>query len=146
MPNATPIFSPISLLTLQLLASTALVAAVLWFMWRLPRKDAAAYAGWTPWLAIGSAWAGLFAVVSAGLLWVLPYPDRWLPWILLLLCPAAVGAAVLVFWVYRGQTTSGPAAMHRTQARFGLTLGLLAVLITYAFVLTHKALFTPVGA
>lgn len=146
MPDPPTNLSPITRLTLQLLASAALVVAVLWFMWRLPRKNTATYAGWTPWLAIGSAWAGLFAVVSAGLLWVLPYPDRWLPWILLLLCPAAVGAAVLVFWVYRGQTNSGPAAMHRTQARFGLTLGLLAVLIAYAFVLTHKALFTPVGA
>ncbi len=145
MPDPQANLSPITLLTLQLLASAALVASMLWFMWRLPRKDPVAYAGWAPWLAIGSAWAGLFALVGAGLLWVLPYPDRWLPVILLLLCPAAVGAAVLVFWVYRGQTNPVAATMHQTQARFGLTLGVLAALIAYAFVLTHKALFTPVG-
>jgi hypothetical protein len=139
--------SPTTLLTLQLVASALLVVAVLWFMWRLPKKEPLAYTEWAPWLAFGSAWAGLIAASIAGLLWLLPYADRWLPVVLLVLCPTAVATGSLVLWIYRGQPEGSHAvSQQKNQARVGLTLAFIAVAITYTFVLTHKNIFTPVGS
>ena len=49
------------MLTLQVLGSAALVIAVLWFMWRLPRRGESLF-GWAPPMALFSPWLGLFAV------------------------------------------------------------------------------------
>lgn len=132
--------------TLQVLGSLALVAVVLWFMWKLPASGERFY-GWGPTLALASAWAGLAGVVASLLLWVMPMPDLWIAAILLVLDPAAVCAGVLVLWIYRRhEGVEDTVFLQLVQARVGITLALAAVTIGYWFVMTHKAPFTPVGA
>ena len=109
---------------MQVGASVLLVAVVLYFMWRMPRRGDA-LAGWAPPLAFMSAWSGLLAVVFSALLWVLPYP---------------------VLWIHRGATASEPVDMQRLQARVGVALGAVAVAIGYVYVMTHKTIGTAPGA
>ncbi len=133
------------MLTIQVVASLLLVAAVLWFLWRLPRSSGAL--DWlAPPLALSSAWVGLAALPASAALWVLPNPDRWVAVSLLLLDPAALALGVGVMWIYRGRKgESHTVTLQRTQARVGITLGLLAVTVGYLYVLTHKTPFTPTG-
>ncbi len=131
--------------TLQVLASLGLVAAVLFFMWKLPASGERFY-GWGPPLALMSAWAGLIGVVFSLLLWIMPMPDLWVTAILLVLDPAAICAGTLVLWIYRHHDgIEETIYMQRTQARIGITLAMVAVTIGYVFVMTHKDPFTPVG-
>lgn len=133
------------MLAIQLLISALIILGVLWFMWKLPRRGEALF-GWAPPLALLSAWLGLAGVATSLLLWLLPTPDRWIAVVFLLLDPAALAAGILVLWIYRGMDSHTEAvAMQRIQAKVGIGLGLLAVAIGYAFVMTHKAVFTPVG-
>jgi hypothetical protein len=128
-----------------LLVSFILVVAVLWFMFRLPPTGTTLF-GWAPLLALATVWAGLAAVVLSGLLWVLRYPEVWVAVVLLFLDPLALASGVLVLWIYRGpKEARQTVAMQRVQAVVGLSLGLLAVVIGYVYVMTHKAPFTPVG-
>jgi hypothetical protein len=132
-------------LTLQILASGALVAVVLWFMWKLPRKGEALFS-WGPPLALLSAWGGLLSLLTTVLLWLLPFPDVWIVVTFLGLYPASIASGTLVLWIYRGLAdTQGTIASQLTQAKVGITLGLLAVVLGYVYVLTHKTPFTPVG-
>ena len=132
-------------LTIKIFASAALVMAVLWFMWRLPHRGDA-LDGWAPPLALLSAWLGLAGVVMSALLWVLPYPDRWITLLFLLLDPAAIAAGVLVLWIYRGRAGTAPTIDAQClQARVGVALGIAAVAIGYIYVISHKAPGTPVG-
>lgn len=129
----------------QVTASYALVAVVLWFMWRLPRRGESWF-GVAAVMALGSAWAGLAAVIASALLWWVAMPDWLLAVVLLLLDPGAIALGVLVLWVYRGHKSTSPAIVQqRLQAKTGVALGLSAVVIGYIFVMTHKQLFTPVG-
>jgi hypothetical protein len=133
------------MLTIQLLVSAAIVLAVLWFMWRLPR-DTESLWGWGPPLALLGPWSGLAAVIISTLLWRADKPDAWLPIVFLILDPVSIGSGVLVLWLYRGRpTTEQTVQMQRLQAKAAITLGLLAVAIGYAYVMTHKTPFTPVG-
>ena len=137
--------SLVTQLTVQLLVSALIVIAVLWFMWRLPR-DGERFFAWAPPLALISAWGGLVGLIYSGLLWVLPFPDRWLVLVFLILDPMAIGAGTLVLWIYRGhEATSDTIDAQALQARVGIGLGLVAVAIGYFFVLTSKAPMTPVG-
>ncbi len=132
-------------LLLKVSASLALVAVVLWWMWRRPVRESL-YA-WAPGLALSSAWLGLISAALSAALWVLPYPDRWVTALFLLIDPAAGACAILTFWILREQPhDNAPAQAQRLQATVGLALTLLAVALGYAFVLTSKAPFTPVGA
>ena len=130
---------------MQVGASVLLVAVVLYFMWRMPRRGDA-LAGWAPPLAFMSAWSGLLAVVFSALLWVLPYPDLWVVALFLVLDPLACAAGVLVLWIHRGATASEPVDMQRLQARVGVALGAVAVAIGYVYVMTHKTIGTAPGA
>lgn len=124
-----------SKLSLQVLGSVALVAAVIWFMWRLPRKGDAWY-GAAPFLALAGAWLGLFGCVASVALWFVASPRAWLPLVLLGLGPGAIAASVLVLWVYRGDASTLEAiSMQRMQARVGLVLGSLTVMGAYLFVM-----------
>ena len=136
--------SPSIRVSLQVLASLLLVAAVLWFMWRLPRKSESLF-GWAPPLALGSAWAGLLSLIVSALLWWLPSPDVWIVILFLALDPAAVAGGVLVHWIYRGHDDDQTIANQRLQASVGVVLGLLAVAVGYTYVMTHKTIFTPTG-
>jgi hypothetical protein len=132
-------------LTIQVIASLGLVAAVLWFMWKLPASGERFFA-WAPPLALMSAWAGLVAVVISIVLWWLPGPDVWITGILLVLDPAALCGGILVLWIYRRYEGTEPTVTaQRTQARAGIILSLIAVTIGYIFVMTHKTPFSPVG-
>ena len=132
-------------LWIQVTASYALVAVVLWFMWRLPRRGESWF-GIAPVMALSSAWLGLVAVATSVLLWWVAMPDWLLAMVLLLLDPGALALGVLVLWVYRGEETARPAIeQQRLQAKTGVALGLFAVVVGYVFVITHKPLFTPVG-
>ncbi len=131
--------------TLQVAASFLLVGAVLYYMFRLPRRGEALY-GWAPPLALLSVWSGLIAAVLSPLLWVVRHPDIWIVAFLLLLEPAALAAGTLVLWIYRGLDTAEQTILvQRLQAKTGIGLGLIAVAVGYAYVLSHKTPFTPVG-
>lgn len=131
---------------IQVIVSILLVAAVLWFMWRMPRGNESLY-GWAPPLALGSAWAGLAAVLLTALLWVVSVPDRWLPAVFIVLDPFAIGAGVLVLWIYRGHDASNETIeAQQVQAKVGIALGIVAVALGYVYVMTHKTPFTPVGS
>lgn len=138
---------------LQVAGALLLVAAVLWWMWRLPRRGQTGAGDVPPasaaWLALLSPWAGLAALATAALAWLIAWADLLLTVTLLALSPLAVGAGVLVLWVHRGASPGDEHAAARSsqrlQAWVGLVLGLAAVAIAYAFALTHKMPFTPVG-
>jgi len=122
-----------------------LVIAVFYWMWRLPTTGER-YFGWAPPLALGSVWLGLAALVLSLLLWVLPYPDRWVALTFLVLDPGAIGTGALVLWIYRGhEDEEGTIALQRTQAKVGITLGSLAVVAGYCFVMVSKTPGTPIG-
>lgn len=132
-------------LSLQLVVSALIVLGVLWFMWRLPRRGEPLFP-WAPPLAIISVWGGLLALAGSALLWLLPYPDRWVVLLFLILDPAAIATGTLVLWIYRGhEGTWETIALQRLQARVGIALGLLAVAVGYLYVLSHKTPMTPVG-
>jgi hypothetical protein len=127
---------------LQVVASAALVAGVLFFMWKLPASGERFY-GWAPPLALMSAWAGLGGLAFSVLLWFTSVPDIWITGLLLVLDPAAVCAGILVLWIYRRHEGSEETVhMQLTQARVGIFLALLAVTIGYVFVMTKKQVFT----
>ncbi len=133
----------------QILASGLIVAGVLWWMWRLPRRSDA-WLTIAPWLALGSAWLSLASVVSSAGLWWASAPDWLVTVVFLLLDPGAIGAGVLVLWVHRDWKTwagddAQTVARQRQQAWVGIALGLTAVAIGYVYVMTHKRIFTPVG-
>ncbi len=133
-------------LLVQSLASLLLIAGVFWFLWKLPPARAGVLA-LTPFLALGSAWAGLLALIATGLLWLVPWPDHWLSMVMLLLDPASIAAGVAVFWAYRHPTVHAdtePIHQQRLQAATGLTLTAIAVVIGYVYVTTHYA-GTPVA-
>ncbi len=138
-------YSSIMPVWLQVTASFLLVGAVIYYMFRLPRRGEALY-GWAPPLALLSVWSGLVAAVLSPLLWVVRYPDLWVAALLLLLEPAALAAGTLVLWIYRGLNTAERTILiQRLQAKFGIGLGLAAVAVAYVYVFFHKTPFTPVG-
>src|SRR5690606_13042922 len=97
-------------------------------------------------LALGSVWLGLAALVLSLLLRVLPYPDRWVALTFLVLDPGAIGTGALGLWIYRGpEDEEGTIALPRTQAKVGSTLGSLAVVAGYCFVMVSKTPGTPIG-
>ncbi len=133
----------------QVLGSGLIVAGVLWWMWRLPRRSDS----WliiSPWLALGSAWLGLASVVASVGLWWASRPDWLVTVVFLLLDPGAIAPGVLVLWVHRDwRNLSGDdataVAQQRQQAWAGITLGVVAVALGYVYVMTHKRVFTPIG-
>lgn len=130
---------------LQVTASFLLAGAVIYFMFRLPRRGEAMY-GWAPSLALLSVWSGVAAFALSPLLWFVHYPDFWIAVFLLFVEPVALAAGTLVLWIYRGLITSEPTIlMQRLQARIGIGFGLMAVAVGYVYVLSHKTPFTPVG-
>ncbi len=144
----TMAMSPATRTGLQVAGALLLVAAVLWWMWRLPRRGGPPPAS-AAWLALLSPWVGLAAFATAALAWLIAWADLLLTVTLLALSPLAVGAGVLVLWVHRGASPADEHAaarsLQRLQAWVGLVLGLAAVAVAYAFALTHKTPFTPVG-
>ncbi len=136
--------------TIQVIVSALIVAGVLWYMWRLP-QGGDSVRGAAPFLALGSVWLGLAAVVASSSLWWVAEPDRWVTVVFLVLDPATIGTGVLVLWVHRPALGVTPVQtltavdQQRLQAWVGIAMGLIAVVIGYAFVMTHKTVFTPVG-
>lgn len=130
---------------LQVAASALLVAVVLWWMWRLPRKNETLFA-WAPPLGLLSAWCGVVALIGTALLWAAAQPDRWIAMLFLVIDPAAVASGTLVLWIYRDfETDLETVALQRMQAKVGIVVGIAAVALGYLFVMTHKTPFTPVG-
>jgi len=128
--------------TLQVIASAALVAVVLWAMWRMPRRSDRAFA-YAPPLALLSAWLGLAAVAASAALWFVSAADAWIVVVMLLLNPAALAAGILVLWIYRRHATQEATIVaQRVQARVGIGLGCAAVALSYVFVMTHRTPFT----
>lgn len=124
-------------LTLQVLGSLALIAAVVWFVFKLP-GGGEALLGWASPLALFSAWAGLLGLGLTVLLWVLPWPDYWLVAAFLGFYPAALASGVLVLWLYREETSPAEGVEAQLlQARVGIALALFAVALGYVFVFTH---------
>ena len=138
------------LVTIEVIVSGLIVAGVLWYMWRLP-PGGESVRGAAPFLALGSVWLGLTALIASLALWWVAVPDNWLTVIFLVLDPAAIGTGVLVLWANRPQLGVQPVqtlaaiSQQRLQAWVGIAMGLIAVAVGYAFVMTHKTVFTPVG-
>lgn len=133
----------------QVIGSCLIVVAVLWLMWRSPRRDESLFV-LAPYVAFGSVWAGLLAVVLSVSLWWVTFSDALLTLVLLLLDPVAIAGGIGVLWIYRNEVAVDPLQattirQHRTQACIAITMGLLAVTLGYLYVMTHKQLFTPVG-
>jgi len=136
-------------LFIQVVVSCLIVVGVLWFMWRLPRRSESLYP-YAPILSLGSVWMGLLAVVGSALLWWVGFPDQLLVVVMLILDPGSISAGVLVLWIYRGAHSMDSQSQdtnrqHRQQACVGIVMGLIAVVLGYVYVMTHKRLFTPVG-
>jgi hypothetical protein len=130
----------------QVVASLGLLFAVLFVMWKLPLSGDRFY-GWGPPLAISSAWSGLAACGLSVLMWVMPSPDTWVVWAMLVVDPASLCTGILVLWIYRKYGDGEETVLNQiTQAKVGIMLGLIAVAIGYWFVMTHKMPFTPVGS
>jgi len=131
---------------MQVMLSVALFSAVLWWMWQLPRRQGSVAESWAPWLALLSPWAGMAALVTAIAHWLVPWPDASIVLAMLVLEPAAAASGILVLWVHRERAAAEAARrMQCAQARVGIGLALLAVALSYGFVMSHKTLFTPVG-
>lgn len=133
--------------TIQVVVSLLIVAAVIVFMWRMPVREGA-YFVWAPYLAISSAWAGLLSLIGSLLLFTgwLPTPDAWVVLLFLGLDPLAVGAGVLTHWVYRRQhAVEATVSAQLLQAKVGIALGVLSVAAGYYYVMTHKTPFSAVG-
>ncbi len=132
--------------TVEVGLSVLVVAVVLWWMWRLP-QGGQRWFGWAPPLALASAWLGLLAVGVSGFTWIAASPDRWLPVTLLFLAPGSLAAGILVMWIYRDtESPQVTVEQQKLQARVGIGLAVLAIVVGYAFVLTHKRPFTSIGA
>ena len=131
-------------LTLQVLGSLAIIFGALWWMWRLPGEAVTASAAATV-LAFGSAWLGVVSVGFAAGLGLL-HDAEWPVAVSVALWAAALATGGLTLWVYRrtpAEQMSEAVLMQRLQARVGIILGLLAVGLWYAFVITHAANLPP---
>ena len=125
-------------LWLKLLLSFGIVAVVLYFMWRIPRRGESFF-GWAPRLALTSAWVGLIAVACAAATWVTGRSDPWIVLSFMALDPIAIAAGTLVLWIYRRYDSPELTIEHqRVQAQVGIVLALLAVVIGYMYVFLHR--------
>ena len=125
-------------LWLQVALSFLLVAVVLFFMWRLPRRGESFF-GWAPPLALVSAWTGLIAVICAVVTWFVSRPDPLIAASFLFVDPVAIAMGALVLWIYRGyESPEQTISEQRIQATVGIALGILAVVVGYVFVFVHK--------
>ena len=132
-------------LWLKVALSFLLVAIVIWWMWRLPRRGES-YFNWAPALALLSVWMGLIALVVSLGLWVVAWPDPVIAAVFLALDPVALTTGTLVLWIYRHYETTEPTVSNqKLQARVGLTMGFLAVAAGYLFVMTYKEPGSIVG-
>ena len=132
-------------LWLQVGLSFFVCGVVIFLMWRIPRRGDALF-DWAPPLALISVWAGLIALCASATLWVLSAPDPWIASGLLFLDPGAIGAGVLVLWIYRRyDSVEHTVGYQILQAKVGITLGLVAVAMGYLFIFTHKPPGTVVG-
>ena len=129
-------------LWLQVGLSFFVCGVVIFLMWRIPRRGDALF-DWAPPLALISGWAGLIALWASATLWVLSAPDPWIASVLLFLDPGAIGAGVLVLWIYRRyDSVEHTVGYQILQAKVGIALGLVAVAMGYLFIFTH----TPPGS
>ncbi len=114
-------------------------------MWRIPRRGDALF-DWAPSLALISTWAGLIALGASAALWLQSSPDPWIASILFFLDPGAIGAGVLVLWIYRRYDSVEHTVGHQIlQAKVGIALGLIAVAMGYLFIFTYKPPGTVIG-
>lgn len=133
-------------LTIQVVVSAGIIYGVIWWVFRMPGEavvDSAA----APILAFCSVWVGLLSVVVGGWLWVTSKEDVWVP-VHVVIWSIAITMAAFSLWIYRhtpGEQMTEPIQMQRAQARVGLILGLVGVVLWYVFVVTHKQVFTPIG-
>ncbi len=125
-------------LSIQVTVSIAFIIGVSWYLWRLP-GEAVTESAAAPLLAFASAWLGLIAVGAGAAQWWVSDPDRWVV-LVVLLYAAAISTGGFALWTYRHTPASQmtePIQMQRFQARAGIVLGFLAVVLWYVFILTH---------
>ncbi len=133
-------------LTIQVLASAAVIYAVIWWVFRMP-GPAVTNSAAAPVLAFCSVWVGLLSVVVGAWLWFTAKEDIWVP-VHVVIWSLAITLAAFSLWIYRhtpAQQMTEPIQLQRAQARTGLILGLIAVVIWYIFVISHKQPLTPIG-
>jgi len=127
-------------LTLQVIVSILFILAVLWALWRLPASEDAD-GGFAPVLAFASPWLGVAAALSGVALWFVADSSVG---IAVVVCVALYAAALAgggwVLWTYRAlppERTPEEISLQRLQARVGIGLGLVAVVLWYVYVATH---------
>jgi hypothetical protein len=134
-------------LTIQVLLSAALIFGVIWWMWRIPGKPVLDSAT-APFLALLSIWVSMGSVITGIWLWYAANPDQWVV-IDVGIWSAGLSMAILALWIYRhtpAEQTPEPIHLQRLQARLGMILGMLGIMLWYAFILIHKAPLTPIGS
>lgn len=133
-------------LTIQVIISLAIIYAGIWGMFRIPGKpvlDSAA----APILAFSSVWVGMVSIITAIYLWITAIPDIWVV-VVVIAYSAAISIAGFCMWIYRHTPPSQftePIHLQRLQARVGIMLGMISVVLWYIFILTHKQILTPTG-
>lgn len=125
-------------LTIQVVISLGIIFGVLWWMWRLP-GEAAPGSTLAAALAFCSVWIGVGAVVVAGWLWWTSRPQLWAV-VTVLIWAAALSTGLLALWTYRHtpiEQMPEEVLLQRLQARVGIGLGLVAVALWYAFMISR---------
>lgn len=123
-------------LTFQVLVSLGIILGVVWWVWRLPGSPVTDSAS-APYLALGSVWIGLAAVLHNIRLWL----DPLAPVVIatgVILYALAITAGYFALWTYRAtppEMMFEPIVLQRQQARMGIGLGLLAVALWYLILL-----------
>lgn len=136
-------------LTLQVIVSLMIIFGVLWWMWRIPGEPVTASLAATT-LSFVSVWLGVASVGVAMWLWWTSNPQSWAI-TSVLIWAAALSTGLLALWTYRHTPVDRmpeEVILQRFQARVGVGLGLLAVVLWYIFMIVRfsSLTFGPAGS
>lgn len=135
-------------LTIQVIVSLMIIFGVLWWMWRIPGEPVTASLAATT-LSFVSVWVGVASVGVALWLWWTSNPQMWAI-TSVLIWAAALSSGLLALWTYRHTPVDRmpeEVLLQRLQARVGVGLGLVAVVLWYIFMIVRfsSLTFAPAG-
>jgi len=131
-------------LTIQVVVSLVIIFGVLWWMWRIPGEAVTASISATV-LAFCSVWIGVAAIGVVGWLWWTAHPGPWAV-VSVLIWAAALSTGLLALWTYRHTPRDRmpeEVLLQRVQARVGVALGLIAVVMWYVFMIVRLSMLAP---
>lgn len=97
-------------------------------------------------LALASAWIGLISLLIATTMWLYrpAFTDLGIALVLYFGAPGSMCLGGMVLWAHRKEdSASAGVAAQRLQARVGIILALIAIVIVYALVICAKTLMRP---